>query len=514
MIKPKVSIIIPVHNVERYLGYCLESVIVQTLNEIEIICVEDASTDHSRKILEKYAAKDSRIRIIWHERNAGAHKSRKDAVLSARGKYIMFLDGDDELFPNACELAYKVIEKDRTDAVRFGVQHIDYQGNFVTTSSFRLTKRLKRIEDDNWLFMFEKGQIKGWSIWDKIYNAALCKMAFEQMEDGYMVMAEDVYYFFVFGYFATSFSMIEDVLYKYRQGAGIWSGNQKQISLEKYKILLSERRALDAINRFYATRLDTKKFEPIIQKRVRDHFYRQSVLWLLNSVQKSDQIGALQAFTETWGNIDVAYMLKCFSEIKEQYVKYTMLRIDIRNRGSERNNVIEQSVIPKPAFLKRPAWLANGITIESDAGSMTVVLQCQGDGEFEVALMGQDIRNAVGKRFPVWIDCTYFAVNGETIFSDVKTVCHDKRYIYKKAVKNREEIRLEMAWSECQSSNVLDEYKRLQSDLKNKNNEVIQLEWEKARAKQELYNVKNGWSYRFARLITWFPRKVRDYLKK
>ena len=140
---------------------------------------------------------------------------------------------------------------------------------------------------------------------------------------------------------------------------------------------------------------------------------------------------------------------------------------------------------PEPFSLKRPGWMKNGITIESEAKSMVIVLQCQGDGELEVALRGRDMRNANGVRYPVWIDCTYFAVNGETIFGDTKTVCHDKRYVYRKAVKDGEVIRLEMAWSECQSSNVLDELKQLQADLKNANSKLRAAEaaLEKANAK-------------------------------
>ena len=224
-----------------------------------------------------------------------------------------------------------------------------------------------------------------------------------------------------------------------------------------------------------------------------------------------------------------------------KYAKLSTLRIDIKNRGIERNNIIEKSVIPKPTFLRRPGWLPNGMTIESAAGRMTVILQCQGDGNLEVALMGRDERNAEGNRYPVWIDCTYFAVNGKTIFSDTKTVCHDKRYVYKKAVKDGEEVKLEVKWTECQTSNVLDEYRQLQTDLKKANSNVITTEaalrnakdeivksdqekqkiaktLEKAKQKnakleRELKNVKNGWSFKVGRIITWLPRKIKSFFK-
>ena len=87
---PKISVIIPVYNVEKYLGECLDSVLRQTLKDIEIICVDDGSTDDSPKILSEYAAKDSRIRIITQP-NGGLSAARNAGMDAATGKYIYFL---------------------------------------------------------------------------------------------------------------------------------------------------------------------------------------------------------------------------------------------------------------------------------------------------------------------------------------------------------------------------------------------------------------------------------------
>ena len=298
---PKVSVLIPVHNTELFLANCLKSVITQTLHEIEIICVEDASEDNSGHVLRRYAEKDPRIRIIWHNKNEGTHKARKDAVLSAKGKYIMFLDSDDELFPNACEVAYDAIERNNTDAVLFGVQSIDAKGNYIATKSWFITENTDRI-DSNWLYLYDREQIKSWESTNKIYKADLCKNAFKQMDDDYLIIAEDVYFFCVYGYLAKSISMIEDVLYKYRQGFGIWSGIQGKINLEKFKLILSQKKALDAIQRFYKTKPDAKKFESIIQRRVKIHFLRLSLVWLHYRLQDTDKAAGLQLVAETWRN--------------------------------------------------------------------------------------------------------------------------------------------------------------------------------------------------------------------
>ena len=91
---PKVSVIIPVYNVEKYLKQCLDSVVNQTLKDIEIICVNDGSTDNSLEILEEYAQKDNRIIIISQE-NQGQSVARNIALEKATGEYVGFVDSDD-----------------------------------------------------------------------------------------------------------------------------------------------------------------------------------------------------------------------------------------------------------------------------------------------------------------------------------------------------------------------------------------------------------------------------------
>jgi glycosyltransferase involved in cell wall biosynthesis len=91
---PKVSVIIPVYNVEAYLRQCLDSVVNQTLKDIEMICVDDGSTDSSAEILKEYAKKDERIRVLTQS-NSGAGAARNAGLVSAKGKWLYFLDGDD-----------------------------------------------------------------------------------------------------------------------------------------------------------------------------------------------------------------------------------------------------------------------------------------------------------------------------------------------------------------------------------------------------------------------------------
>jgi glycosyltransferase involved in cell wall biosynthesis len=128
VILPKVSIIIPIYNVEKYLRECLDSVVNQTLRDIEIICVDDGSTDKSSDILNEYSAKDSRI-VTYFQKNMGPGAARNQGITTAKGEYILFVDSDDKVFPNLCEKTIIVADREQSD-MTFYFYESDYLSNF------------------------------------------------------------------------------------------------------------------------------------------------------------------------------------------------------------------------------------------------------------------------------------------------------------------------------------------------------------------------------------------------
>lgn len=123
--KPKISIIIPVYNAQEHLRECLDSVVNQSFKDIEIICVNDGSTDNTKDILNEYS-KDKRITIINQE-NQGQGSARNNALNIAKGEYIQFVDADDWLELETCEKLYKKAVKDNIDLLLF--QAINYDQN-------------------------------------------------------------------------------------------------------------------------------------------------------------------------------------------------------------------------------------------------------------------------------------------------------------------------------------------------------------------------------------------------
>lgn len=117
---PTFSLVVIAYNRGAYMQQCLDSIVGQTFADIEIIVVDDASTDGTLDVIRSYAAKDNRIKVIAKDRNEGAHLARLDGCAASTGDYLIFVDGDDALEPTACELLAPFVKAHDVDIVRFG----------------------------------------------------------------------------------------------------------------------------------------------------------------------------------------------------------------------------------------------------------------------------------------------------------------------------------------------------------------------------------------------------------
>lgn len=128
--RPLVSIIIPVYNVEEYLRECIDSILNQSYYNLEIIMVDDGSTDDSGNICDAYAKKDSRIHVV-HQENGGPSKARNSGLFIKNGQYVMFVDGDDFIYPDCIECLVNCIEETDADIVIGG--HVKVKASFEMT---------------------------------------------------------------------------------------------------------------------------------------------------------------------------------------------------------------------------------------------------------------------------------------------------------------------------------------------------------------------------------------------
>ena len=127
---PNISIIIPVYNIENYIGKCLDSLISQSFGDFEIICVNDGSKDNSLFVLEEYSKKDNRIKVI-SQNNSGSGAARNRGLREASGKYVQFLDGDDYFEPQMLEKLYNLAEKHGADISACSSRKVDDEGNIT-----------------------------------------------------------------------------------------------------------------------------------------------------------------------------------------------------------------------------------------------------------------------------------------------------------------------------------------------------------------------------------------------
>lgn len=160
----KVSVIVPVYNVEKYLKRCLDSLINQTLSDIDIICINDGSKDSSLQILEQYAQKDSRI-VIYNQENSGLSVARNTGLEHASGEYIGFVDSDDWVDLDFYEKLYNSAKNNNADIA---------VADFIREHPNKKPKRLKLKEEKIYTtpedkFMICKVHREG-CVWNKIYR--------------------------------------------------------------------------------------------------------------------------------------------------------------------------------------------------------------------------------------------------------------------------------------------------------------------------------------------------------
>lgn len=210
-----VSVIIPVYNAKRYLRECLDSVLGQTLKSIEVICVDDGSTDGSLKIIEEYAEKDSRIKII-KQKNLFAGAARNNGMKAASGKYYAFWDADDRFEPKALEILFDRCEKKRADICLCGAYVFSDGSERRVVDETILRKRFLPRQsvfsiDDYPEYIFN---ITARAPWNKIIKASFLKengIEFQNLQN-----ANDTYFSMICMFYAKRVTYAEKPLINYR----------------------------------------------------------------------------------------------------------------------------------------------------------------------------------------------------------------------------------------------------------------------------------------------------------
>lgn len=166
-----ISVIVPVYNAEKYLENCIKSILAQTYTDLEVICVNDGSTDNSLSILNSFADQDERIRVI-DKKNSGAAAARNRGIDESRGDYITFVDSDDALDPEMYMTLMPFFEKEDVQIVHCGYRRIEQNGTMKDVTGSR---RCLIQGSEEAIKCMLNGELFVGSLWNKLYRKELFK---------------------------------------------------------------------------------------------------------------------------------------------------------------------------------------------------------------------------------------------------------------------------------------------------------------------------------------------------
>lgn len=224
---PLVSIVVPVHNDEGTIEAALASCLAQTLREIEVVCVDDASDDGTVAAIERMQRTDSRIRLVRHEENRSALQARRSGVMDARGDAILFLDGDDELESRAAEVTLAAMQGSGADLVQFDVTVVDRHGNSGGAFERRLAPQHDSLRGSAVVTgLFPADAPARGQLWRFLFRTTLLRAAHAHLrEDVSLVRVNDLPLMFLAAALAQHLVSVPEKLYRYHLGRG-GSGHQ------------------------------------------------------------------------------------------------------------------------------------------------------------------------------------------------------------------------------------------------------------------------------------------------
>lgn len=265
-----ISVIIPVYNVEKYLIECLDSVVYQTYKDLEIILIDDGSSDSSPEICNRYMEKDSRIQVI-HQKNGGAANAKNTGLRVATGEYLAFLDSDDFLEPDAYEYMLKEIEKEEADVIQCSFRNIYLNGS----ESIVVLSEKQEFSSSEYLARFTQDWTCG-LLWDKLYKRSLFENIY--FEEGHKIDDE----YFTYQGIINAKKIIHDpaIVYNYRKrnsSVMLSPKSQRRIVLDRVDYLTKRRQKVcDAF--------------PELKSVFDKHYYNMLVILLKDSGSSLDSV--------------------------------------------------------------------------------------------------------------------------------------------------------------------------------------------------------------------------------
>ena len=254
----KISIIIPVYNMAQYLDKTIASWTAQTLKDIEIIYVDDGSSDGSLRLLEEKARANNRILVFAFPANKGTWAARNYGIEKASGRYILFADADDTVLPETCEELAMAMDESQTDILQYSIEVLNPNGlpeKDIADWERWLTPYYVGVQHgkDAFTICFRERK-HSWTLWGKVYKTKICKEVLSDIiaagiKDEHVRIAEDALLYFMLSYTAKSYKGIHGKKY-YQYYLGHGGFGQKEYTLAYFEYLCMQSRASDLIKAF------------------------------------------------------------------------------------------------------------------------------------------------------------------------------------------------------------------------------------------------------------------------
>lgn len=300
---PKVSIIVPFYNVEKYIRKCLETLVNQTLDDIEIILVNDGSKDGSEKIAKEFLEKYSRKFIYLEKENGGLSDARNYGLIYAKGEYIAFLDSDDYIELDMYEKLYKIAKRDNSDMV---------QCNFYWEYPNK-RKMGELVEFNTKQEMLEKTRVEAWN---KLIKREIIEKSSVKFPKGYRY--EDVEFTYKLIPYIDKVSFLNEPLIYYVQREGSISNSQNERTKEIFDIL-------ENVISYYKEKNIYKEYEQELEYIYTRYAFCSSFLRIVKIKDKKIRKRLLD---ETWNNVNQKFpywkknlILRRNRSLKDLYLK-------------------------------------------------------------------------------------------------------------------------------------------------------------------------------------------------
>ena len=322
----KVSIIIPIYNVEICIRRCLDSILNQVYTNIEVICIDDCSTDGSVRIIEEYRALTNQIKFIRLTKNSGAYIARKRGMEIASGDYVLFVDADDYIDLGLVSELVELSRRHNTDIIHFSSLAEDYgvgEARIKDMQRFLEPMQGEIYGEDVFTKCFCELEYS-FNLWGKLFKASLCNRVFSFMEDYYVPKANDLLMYFFMSAEAESYvgcATKQKYHYCYGRGdTGKWELTGKEFGKYSYYV-----QVLEFIRRLSVSVKLPQKQETldIAIGKLEERFLKEATeVWIFN-VREDEKSIALGAFLEAWGEVNITDMLcKEFPGYKKDFARH------------------------------------------------------------------------------------------------------------------------------------------------------------------------------------------------